>query len=448
MTDQAGDKSAPVTDGTRPGGSLPPGPAAAGSATEAPDVTEAGRVPLGAAQAADAFALPRPSTVRSSWRRATVIARGGLDPAAFHGFVNPPVVHASTVLFPDVETTRTRKQRYTYGRSGTPTTDALCDVVSALEGAEATILTPTGLAACTVALASATKAGDRILVVDNVYGPTRAFCNGFLSRFGVTTVYFDPLDVDGFTAHLGSGPVAAVMLEAPGSLTFEVPDIPALTRAAKAAGAVVIMDNTWATPLYFRPLDVGCDLSIQAATKYFAGHSDLLLGTVAGSGEAIRRCRKAWDEWGENVGPDDVYATLRGIRTLDVRLERHARTTLAVATWLQSDARTGTVYYPALPGAPGHDLWKRDFSGATGLFAVGFKGRTEADVERVVDALELFGIGDSWGGFESLATLPPVNAIRSATRWPHDEPIVRLNIGLEDPADLIEDLDQALARLG
>ncbi len=383
------------------------------------------------------------STPKQAWRPATTIARGGLKPSEFHGFVNPPVVHASTVLFPDVETTRTRKQRYTYGRSGTPTTDALEEVVCALEGAERTVLAPTGLAACTIPLAAVTKTGDRILVVDNIYHPTRTFCDGFMQRFGVTTVYFDPLDLDGYRGLLAEG-AAAVFLEAPGSLTFEMPDIPLLTKLAKDAGAAVLMDNTWATPLFFRPLDHGVDLSIQAATKYFGGHSDLLLGTVAGNGEMIAKVRQCWDEWGQHVGPDDVYMTLRGIRTLDVRLERHQKNAEIVAEWLAGDSRVHRVLYPALLDAPGHDIWKRDFKGATGLFGITFKGPSEADVARFVDGLKLFGIGYSWGGFESLVTLPPVNKARSATRWPEDEHVVRLNIGLEDPADLIEDLDQAL----
>jgi cystathionine beta-lyase len=390
--------------------------------------------------------MDKPTRAPAPWRTSTTIARGGLHPSEFHGFVNPPVVHASTVLFPDVEATRTRTQRYTYGRSGTPTTDALEEVVSALEGAERTVLAPTGLAACTVPLAALTKAGDRVLVVDNIYHPTRQFCDGFLTRFGVTTVYFDPLDEAAYRRELERG-AAAVFLEAPGSLTFEVPDIPRLARVAKDAGAAVLMDNTWATPLYFRPLDHGVDLSIQAATKYFAGHSDLLLGTIAGNGEAIEKTRRCWNEWGLHVGPDDVYMTLRGIRTLEVRLERHQRNARIVAEWLAADPRVHRVLYPALPDAPGHALWKRDFSGATGLFAITFKAPEDA-VARFVDSLTLFGIGYSWGGFESLATLPLVNRVRSATRWPEDESVVRLQIGLEDPADLVEDLDRALAVLG
>jgi cystathionine beta-lyase len=379
-------------------------------------------------------------------RIATTLVHGGLDPDGFHGFVNPPVVHASTVLFPDVETTRTRNQRYTYGRRGTPTTDALCDTVSQLEGAERTVITPSGLSACTVALAAVVGAGDRVLVVDNIYAPTRSFCDGFLKRFGVEAVYFDPLDRAAFDTLLETAP-AAVFLEAPGSITFEMPDIPALTGAAKAAGATVLMDNTWATPLYFRPLEHGVDLSIQAATKYFGGHSDLLLGTVAGHGEAIAAVKRTWDEWGENVGPDDVFMALRGIRTLDVRLERHWRNALQIARFLDSDPRVSRVLYPALDGAPGHEIWARDFDGATGLFSVTFREAPEESVAGFVDSLELFGIGYSWGGFESLATLQPVPRMRSATRWPQDEHVVRLHIGLEDPADLMEDLDRALARV-
>jgi cystathionine beta-lyase len=380
-------------------------------------------------------------------RIATTLVHAGCQPESFHGFVNPPVVHASTVLYPDVEGARTRNQTYTYGRRGTPTTDALCDTVSQLEGAEQTVLAPSGLAACTMALAALVNAGDRVLVVDNIYAPTRAFCDGFLKRFGVETVYFDPMDMHSYEALLAEG-AAAVFLEAPGSVTFEVPDTPAMARAAKAAGATVLMDNTWATPLYFRPLEHGVDLSIQAATKYFGGHSDLLLGTVAGSGEAIAAVKRTREQWGENVGPDDVFMALRGIRTLDVRLERHARNALSVARFLDEDPRVSRVLYPALPGAPGHQTWKRDFDGASGLFAITFSGVEEARVDRFVDSLDLFGIGYSWGGFESLVTLQPVRRMRSATEWPQDEHVVRLHIGLEDPADLMEDLDQALVHIG
>ncbi|MEM0906915.1 MAG: cystathionine beta-lyase [Pseudomonadota bacterium] len=380
---------------------------------------------------------------RKALRRATNIVRTGLKPMEYHGFVNPPVVHASTVLFPDVDTMARKGQRYTYGRSGTPTTDALTDIVNELEGADATVLAPTGLAACTVALAAVVKSGDHILVVDNIYHPTRAFCDGFLSRYGVTTHYVDGQDLDAVETAL-TRPIAAVFLETPGSLTFEMIDVPKIAEMARAAGAVTLMDNTWATPIYFQPLAHGVDLSIQAATKYFAGHSDLLLGTIAGKAELMAKVRKCWDEWGLHVGPDDVFLTLRGMRTLDVRLERHQRNTRLVSEWLSARKEVAQVLYPALPGAPGHALWARDFKGATGLMGITFKDVPRDKVKAFVNGLGLFGIGASWGGFESLATLASLGSIRTAKPWPRDEHVVRLNIGLEDPQDLIEDLEGGL----
>ena len=381
---------------------------------------------------------------RKSYRAATTIAHGGLDPHAYHGFVNPPVVHASTVLSPDVATYDRTDRRYTYGFN-TPTHDALASLVAELEGAEAAVLTSSGLSACTLPILALVEAGDHVVVVDNVYSPTRRFCNGTLKRLGIATTYVDPLDEAAMRRAL-ERPTRIVFLEAPGSLTFEMPDVPRQIAMAKEASAWTIMDNTWATPLYFAPLAHGCDLSVQAGTKYFAGHSDLLLGTVAGNGEAIERVRACRKEFGEHVAADDVYLTLRGMRTLDVRLERHAKNARIVAERLAAHPSVHRVLYPALPDAPGHALWRRDFSGATGLFAITLKG-SRAEAMRVVDALTLFGIGASWGGFESLVTLPYVNKVRSATRWPDDEQVVRLNIGLEDPQDLIDDLAQALSRL-
>ena len=383
----------------------------------------------------------------SAHRRATTIVRGGLDPKGFHGFVNPPVVHASTVLFPDVETMQSRGQKYTYGRSGTPTTDALVALVNSLEGSENTVLAPTGLAACTIALGAVVNAGDHVVVIDNIYHPTRAFCDRFLSRFGIETTYVDPNNIADMEKALAR-PTAAVFLEAPGSLTFEMVDIPLLAKMARDAGAVSIMDNTWATPVYFRPLDFGVDLSVQAATKYFAGHSDILLGTISGNGELIAKVRACWDEWGMHVAPDDVYQTLRGMRTLDVRLERHQRNARLVSEWLSANPLVDRVLYPALPDAPGHAIWKRDFSGATGLMGISFVDRPPEAAVKFVNSLSLFGIGASWGGFESLVTLPKLDTIRTARPWPANETVVRLHIGLEDPADLIEDLDQALAASG
>lgn len=382
---------------------------------------------------------------RQSLRRATQIVHEGLDPSAFHGFVNPPVVHASTVLFPDVETLITRNQKYTYGRSGTPTSDALVNLVSALEGADNTVLAPTGLAACTLALGAVVSQGDHVIVVDNIYKPTRTFCDHVLPQYGITTTYIDPNDLKALETAL-ERKTAAVFLEAPGSLTFEMSDVPAMAKMAREAGAVSIMDNTWATPVFFQPLAHGVDLSIQAATKYFGGHSDLLLGTIAGNGELIAKVRRYWDAWGMHVGPDDVNLTLRGMRTLDVRLARHQHNARLVAEWLSAHPAVHKVLYPALPDAPGHELWKRDFTGATGLFGLAFKVDDFAPVATFINALRLFGIGASWGGFESLVVPARLGNDRTVAPWPADEQVVRLHVGLEDPQDIIDDLEQALEK--
>ena len=382
--------------------------------------------------------------LQKSLRRASRIVHEGLDPGAFHGFVNPPVVHASTVLFPDVETMLSRGQKYTYGRSGTPTMDALVSLVSALEGAENTVLAPTGLAACTLALGAVVESGDHVIVVDNIYNPTRVFCDNVLTKYDITTTYVDPCDLEAY-ANAFQRKTAAVFLEAPGSLTFEVPDVPKMAAMAREAGAVSIMDNTWATPVFFRPLEHGVDLSIQAATKYFGGHSDLLLGTIAGNGELIAKVRKYWDAWGMHVAPDDINLTIRGMRTLDVRLERHERNARLVAEWLSAHKAVSRVLYPALPDAPGHELWKRDFSGATGLFGITFEADEFAPVATFINALRLFGIGASWGGFESLVVPARLDKARSVTKWSDKEFVVRLHVGLEDPQDLIEDLERALS---
>lgn len=379
-------------------------------------------------------------------RAETRLAHAGNDPRAYHGFVNPPVVHASTVLYETVEAARTGAQPYRYGRRGTPTSDALEAMITELEDADRTVLAPSGLAACALALLGVTAAGDRVLVTDSIYNPTRRFCDQVLQRYGVTTTYFDPFDEAGFRRLLADG-AAAVFLEAPGSLTFDVPDVPALTAAAKAAGATVLMDNTWATPLYFRPLARGIDLSIQAGTKYFSGHSDLLIGSIAGRGEAIAEVRDTALAFGNHVAPDDVYLTLRGIRTLAVRLERHQKSALRVAEWLRAQPAVHEVLFPALPGAPGHDMWKRDFCGASGLFGLVFRDVARESVEAFVDGLRLFGIGYSWGGYESLATLQDVAAQRTATRWDPRDQLVRLHVGLEDPDDLVADLAAGLDRL-
>lgn len=382
---------------------------------------------------------PEPST-----RPDTLLVQAGRHPHENHGFVNPPVIHASTVLFPDVETMLSGKQTYVYGRRGTPTSAGLEEAVSALEGAAGTALTPSGLAAISLALQSCLSAGDHLLVADTVYGPNRRFCDAVLARFGVEVSYYDPLDLDALKAAFKPN-TRAIFTEAPGSLTFEMQDIPATAAIAREHDAIVLMDNTWATPLYFKPIEHGVDLSIQAGTKYIVGHSDVMIGTVAASERAYGALKQCHGDLGLHVGPDDVYLALRGLRTMGVRLERHMKNALEVAGWLSDRDDVTRVLYPALPDAPGHDIWKRDFTGASGLFSFELKPCPDEAVHAFLDALQYFGLGYSWGGFESLATWARPKPLRTATSWDAAGPLIRIHVGLEDPADLIADLEQALA---
>jgi len=377
-------------------------------------------------------------------RRSTRLLHSGRDRSLTGPFVNPPVVHASTVLFPTVEDMQQNRQRYSYGRFGTPTSDALELAMNELEGADGTVLCPSGLAAATVAFLAVVSAGDHVLVTDSVYGPVRRLIDGLLRRLGVEATYYDPT-IGGDIAGLFKPNTKIVYAESPGSLTFEMQDLPALAAAAHARNALVLFDNTWATPLHFRALDHGADLSIISGTKYLGGHADVMLGTVAARGQLWTRLRQTYRDMGLHVGPDDMYLALRGIRTLPIRLEHHARSAMAVATWLQGRPEVTRVLYPALPGDPGHALWKRDMTGASGLFAIVMRGWSEAQAMRFIDSLELFGIGASWGGYESLATLPHLDGIRSVTPRHLEGPLIRLHIGLEDPADLIADLERGFA---
>ncbi len=374
---------------------------------------------------------------------ATRLAHTGRDKSLTGPFVNPPVIHASTVLYNSVDDMQDERQRYSYGRHGTPTSDALEAAVNEMEGAAGTVLCPSGLAAATVALLSCLKAGDRILIVDNVYGPVRRFAGSMLANLGIETTYFDPAIGAGIEA-LFTDNTRAVYLEAPGSLTFEMQDVPAIAAVAHRHNATVLFDNTWATPLYFRPLDFGVDLSIHAATKYLGGHSDVMLGTVAANQSALPALKQTFKYLGMHVAPDDVFLGLRGLRTLAVRLERHQTSALKVATWLAARPEVARVLYPALPSDPGHALWKRDMSGASGLFGFILSGWSEAEAKQFVDGLEFFGIGASWGGFESLAILAHLTWGRTAVPWKAEGPLIRLHIGLEDPDDLIADLEASL----
>ncbi|WP_306148640.1 MULTISPECIES: cystathionine beta-lyase [unclassified Roseibium] len=374
----------------------------------------------------------------------TVLAHSGRDPSGFHGFVNPPVVHASTVLYPDTKTMVTGAQTYSYARRGNPTTDSLEDALKEIEGAAGVKLANSGLNAIALAILSCVKAGDHMLIADTAYGPTRHFADTVLPGLNVEVEYYDPA-VGADIKSLFKPNTTAVFTEAPGSLTFEMQDVPAIAAAAHEIDATVLMDNTWASPLYCQPIAFGVDLSIQAGTKYIVGHSDVMLGTIAASEKAWHKLDTLHGAMGSHVGPDDVYLGLRGLRTLSVRLERHQKNTAVVLDWLKAQSAISAIRYPALESDPGHEIWKRDFSGASGLCGFDFAtGTTQGQAYAFLDALTLFGLGYSWGGFESLAIPVRLKGMRSATNVDPDLHSVRLHIGLEDPEDLIRDLGQAL----
>lgn len=378
----------------------------------------------------------------------TLLSAGGRDPFAHHGYVNTPVYHASTLLYPSAEDFLAHRGRYQYGRRGTPTSEALEGAVRTLDGpvCAAVALLPSGLAAIAAALLAVLRTGDHLLVTDSVYLPTRKFCDSVLTRFGVTTTYYDPL-IGPSIVELMTPKTRAVFVEAPGSLTFETQDIPAIAAAAHAKGALVLMDNTWAGPLYFRALEKGVDLSIISGTKYFGGHSDVMLGTVSANTATANALKDYTGLAGLCVGPDDMYLGLRGLRTMGVRLARHQESGLKVARWLASRPEVARVLHPALESDPGHAIWKRDFTGACGLFSIILKPMPQAAANAFLDALSLFGIGASWGGYESLAIPFDVTSCRTATRWAPGGPAIRLHIGLEDVGDLIADLERGFAAL-
>jgi cystathionine beta-lyase len=382
---------------------------------------------------------------RSKMKDDTTIVHAGRHPYQNHGIVNPPVYHASTVLFRTLdEWEAARDARETpglvlYGRRGTPTTFAFQDAVAALEGADACIALPSGLAAVTVPLLAYLGAGDHLLMSDSVYGPARRFADTMLRRIGVETTFYDPA-VGADIATLIRPETKVVYLESPGSLTFEMQDVPAIARAARTAGAVSMIDNTWATPLYFKPLAHGVDISIQAATKYIVGHSDAMLGTVSANADRFAPIRDTAWSLGMSAAPDDCYLGQRGLRTLSARLARHQESALRVATWLTGRPEVERVLYPALPGDPGHAVWKRDCTGASGLFGVVLREATRSALAAMLDSYAYFGMGASWGGYESLVMPTQPEKLRSATTWATPGRTVRYHIGLEDPDDLIADL--------
>lgn len=382
----------------------------------------------------------------------TRLVEGGRRPEWTQGIVNVPVWRASTVLFESVaamrEATPAEEGTLHYGRNGTPTTWALAEALTELEpGAAGTRLFPSGVAAIATALLSVLKPGDELLMVDSAYGPTRAFCNDVLTRMGITTRYYDPLVGEGIEDLFGEK-TKAVFMESPGSLTFEVQDVPAICAAAKARGIVALLDNTWATPLLFPALAAGVDLAILACTKYVVGHADVMMGSVTATPERWRALEKTSRLFGQHSSSDDSFLASRGLRTLGIRLKRHEESGLAVARWLKEQPQVACVLHPAFPECPGHEVWKRDFAGASGLFSFVLKGGDDEERTRLIDGLGHFGIGYSWGGFESLALPVDPERLRTATFWSAEGPLVRLHIGLEDPDDLIQDLAAGLARYG
>ena len=375
----------------------------------------------------------------------TLLAHASIEPEQHHGFVNTPVYRGSTVAFPTCESMREGRQKYIYGRWNNPSTEALTQALQQLEGAEGTVLCPSGLSACTTAILSVVGTGDHMLVADNVYAPIRAFCEQVGHRLGIEVTFYDPTIGAGIVDFLKPN-TKAIYTESPGSLTLEIQDIPAIAKVAHDHDILVIADNTWGTPLYFPSLELGVDLSIMAATKYIVGHSDAVLGTVSASKRAWDSLKRFHFNMGLFASPDDVTLALRGMRTLDVRLERHYKNATIVAKWLETREEVETVYYPALESHPQHHLWKRDFNGASGLLSFVTKPSKLAAADALLDNLSLFSIGYSWGGYESLAMIADPKSVRSATSWEIDGHLVRLHIGLEDPSDLIDDLEKGFAK--
>jgi cystathionine beta-lyase len=384
-------------------------------------------------------------------KKATTLAHAGRHPEQQMGAVNPPVYHASTITYPTIEA-MTAAERHPfdgvrYGRFGTPTSFALEEAVCALEEGYRSISTASGLAAITGALTALVETGDHVLMVDTVYYPTRRFCQDQLKRWGIETTFYDPL-VGGAIADLIRPNTKVVFVESPGSLTFEVQDIPAIAAAAHAAGAVVVMDNTWATPLFFRPFEKGVDVSLHAATKFIVGHSDAMLGIITCKTEQLwHRIKSSIAMSGVCAGAEEVYLGLRGLRTLAVRLRQHQESGLILAQWLAKRPEVAAVWHPAMPDDAGHALWRRDFTGACGLFGLELRPCATEAVSAFLNGLRHFGLGYSWGGFESLI-IPTTGSIKRNCRpWSPAGPTLRIHTGLEDPSDLIDDLELGLQRL-
>ncbi|HVJ01395.1 MAG TPA: cystathionine beta-lyase [Sphingomonas sp.] len=387
----------------------------------------------------------------SEKKDATRIVSAGRRPEWTQGIVNPPVWRASTILYDSVAELRARggadtHHKLFYGRRGTPTQWSLADALTELEpGAEATLLFPSGVAAVSTALLAVLSPGDHLLIPDSAYDPTRSFAGGMLARFGVETSFYDPLIGAGI-AGLCTDRTKAIFMESPGSLSFEVQDVPAIVGVARQRGITTLIDNTWATPLLLPAIQMGVDYSILACTKYIVGHSDVMLGSVTAAEGQYQRLRAAAYQLGQTASPDDAWLGARGLRTMAVRLDQHGRSALHIAEWLATRPEVARVLHPALPSCPGHEHFVRDFKGASGLFSFVLNGGSDAARAALIDGLEHFGIGFSWGGYESLALPVDPQRHRTATPWQAEGPVVRLQIGLEDTGDLIADLEAGLAR--
>ncbi len=385
-------------------------------------------------------------------KTATALVTAGRRKEWTQGIVNPPVWRASTILYDNVADLEAGKHtnadgKLFYGRRGTPTQWALAEALTALEpGASGTLLYPSGVSALSTALLSILKPGDHLLMTDSAYDPTRIFCDGILKTYGVTTQYYDPM-LGGGIAALITPQTRAIFMESPGSLTFEVQDVPAIVAVAQQHDLITLIDNTWATPLFLQTMRLGIDLSIVACTKYVVGHSDVMMGAVTCNARTHTALRRTTQQLGACVSADDAYLALRGLRTLDVRLQRHHANGLTIAHWLAKQPQVARVLHPALPDCPGHEIWARDFAGASGLFTIVLANCDKAARARFIDGLVHFGIGYSWGGYESLALPIDPEHARTATTWRAQGPAVRLHIGLEDPEDLIADLAAGLSRL-
>lgn len=383
-------------------------------------------------------------------KKDTLLTHVGRNPAQTRGTVNMPVFRTSTVVFPDLESYEHRDpddfKSMRYGVHGTPTTWAFEEAVARMEGGHMAVAVPSGLAAISAALSTFAKKGDHLLITDSAYAPTRNFSDRQLRANGIEVEYYDPL-IGADIARLIKSNTKAVFCETPGSLTFEMQDIPAIAAAAHARNIPVLADTTWGTPYFFRSFEHGVDVSIHAATKYIVGHSDVLMGVIVTNEKYWLPVRHTIADFGYCVSPDDCFLALRGFRTIGVRMKQQMANALAVARWLQARPEVQRVLFPALENDPGHAIWKRDFEGAASLFGLILNPVERSRVSAFVNALKLFGIGSSWGGYESLITAPHPEKVRTATRWNPGGPVIRLHIGLEDPADLIADLEQALQRL-